>query len=66
MEKIIKHCRIERGRYENTILISYDDQSEEEVLATYFPDERIYVEKDFVGLTRKQAIDYILKVDMNL
>lgn len=64
MEKIIKHCRIERGRYENTIFIVYDDQTEE-VLATYYPDEKVYVEKDFVGLTRKQAIDYIIKVDIN-
>lgn len=64
MEKKIEHCIIKQGRYENTIVAVYDDQTED-VLTTYYPDERIYAERDFVGLTKKQAIDFITKATVN-
>lgn len=63
MDKIIKHCQITCGRFQNTISVSYDDGTVEERLGVYYPDELHYSEIEFLGLTRKQAKDLMHERD---
>lgn len=63
MEKKIKHCIIKEGKYQNTIWVIFDDDSEG-ALGAYYPDEINYDESDFVGLTQKQAKDFITRQDI--
>lgn len=64
MEKKIKYCKIEEGRFENRIKVKYDDNSED-TLGSYYPDELIFAERSFIGLTKKQAIDFIIEASKN-
>lgn len=54
MERTIKLCTIENGRFMNEIYVTYDDGTTE-CIGSYYPDELYYAESEFVGLTKHQA-----------
>lgn len=59
MEKKIKHCKIKECGFKNIISVVYDDGSVDDRLGAYYPDELYYSESDFIGLTRKEASDFM-------
>ena len=56
-DKIIR-CEIAEGRFVNRILVYYDNGSSK-YIGTYYPDELHFSQKDFIGLTEKEAYDLI-------
>lgn len=63
MEKKIVRCLIEKERFENIVSVVYDDHTDE-VIGSYYPDELSYSVDEFIGLTRKQAIDLMTVKDI--
>lgn len=63
MDKKITHCTIHSGRYQNTISVAYEDDTVEERLAVYYPDELHFSDIEFLGLTRQQAKDLVHERD---
>ena len=57
VDKKIKHCEIRKGRFMNIISVVYDDGSVDDGIGSYYPDELYFDEREFIGLTRKQASD---------
>ncbi len=57
MEKRIKICEIKTERFRNIISVVYDDNTEDDRLGSYFPDELSFTPDEFVGLTEKEATD---------
>ena len=55
--KIVR-SEIAEGRFVNRILVYYDNGSSNDV-RTYYPDELHFSQKDFIGLTEKEAHDLI-------
>lgn len=55
--KIVR-CEIAEGRFVNRILVYYDNGSSN-YIGTYYPDELNFSQKDFIGLTEKEAHDLI-------
>lgn len=60
-DKIIR-CEIAEGRFVNRILVYYNNGSSN-CISTYYPDELHFSQKDFIGLTEKEAIDFIAETD---
>ena len=63
MEKRIVACIIERGKYKNTVHVTYDDKSEEDIF-TYYPDELSFSETELIGLTGPQARELHYRKDI--
>lgn len=55
--KKIERCVIIKGKTMNIISVIYDDGSTDERLNWYYPDEIYFTEKEFIGLTEKEARD---------
>lgn len=64
MEKKIKQCSIKEDGYKNIISVIYDDESTDDKIGSYYPDELYYNENEFIGLTKEQAIDLMRKKDI--
>lgn len=64
MEKRIKQCKIFEGRFTNIVGVVYDDGSVDDRLATYYPDELSFNEDEFIGLTKKEALDLMFQKDL--
>ena len=60
-DKIIR-CEIAEGRFVNRILVYYNNGSSN-CIGTYYPDELHFSQKDFIGLTEKEAYDLIAETD---
>ena len=58
MNNKIVRCEIAEGRFVNRILVYYDNGSSK-YIGTYYPDELHFSQKDFIGLTEKEAYDLI-------
>ena len=54
--------KIAEGRFVNRILVYYDNGSSKHI-GTYYPDELHFSQKDFIGLTEKEAYDLIAETD---
>lgn len=61
--KIIR-CEIVEDRFVNRILVYYDNGSSN-CIGVYYPDESHFSQKDFIGLTEKEAIDFIVATGAN-
>ena len=59
--KIVR-CEIAEGRFVNRILVYYDNGSSN-CIDTYYPEELHFSQKDFIGITEKEAYDLIAKTD---
>jgi hypothetical protein len=55
MEKKITLCEITEMRYTNEVDVMYNDGSVEAIFK-YYPDELSFNEREFIGLTRDQAL----------
>ena len=55
MEQIIKKCRIKRGWYENTVRVWYEDGTMEDLIR-YWPSEIRFKKREFIDLTREEAL----------
>lgn len=62
-DKII-HCEIAEGKFVNRIFVYYDNGSNN-CIGIYYPDELQFSQKDFIGLTEKEAIDFIVATGTN-
>lgn len=62
-DKIIR-CEIVEGKFVNRIFVYYDNRSNN-CIGSYYPDELQFSPKDFIGLTKKEAIDFIVATDTN-
>ncbi len=56
-DKIVR-CEIVEGKFVNRIFVYYDNGSNN-CIGTYYPDELQFFQKDFIGLTEKEAYDLI-------
>ena len=56
-DKIIR-CEIAEDRFVNRILVYYNNGSSN-CIGIYYPDELHFSQKDFIGLTEKEAYDLI-------
>lgn len=56
-DKIIR-CEIVEGKFVNRIFVYYDNGSNN-CIGAYYPDELQFSQKDFIGLTEKEAYDLI-------
>jgi hypothetical protein len=63
MAKKIVDSTIAQARYMNEVTVTYDDGSKE-MLFKYYPDELYFEEKEFVGLTAKQALELFHQRDI--
>lgn len=62
MNDKIVHCEIVEGRFVNRVFVYYDNGSNN-CIGTYYPDELQFSQKDFIGLTEKEAYDLIAATD---
>lgn len=62
MEKKIIACEITELRFKNEIDVMYDDGSVE-AITTYYPDELSFDEREFIGLTEREASDLVRNRD---
>ena len=62
-DKIVR-CEIAEDRFVNRILVYYGNGSSN-CIGSYYPDELQFSPKDFIGLTKKEAIDFIVATDTN-
>ena len=62
MEKKIISCEITELRFKNEIDVMYDDGSVE-ALTCYYPDELSFDEREFIGLTEREASELIRNRD---
>lgn len=56
-DKIIR-CEIVEGKFVNRIFVYYDNGSNN-CIGAYYPDELQFSQKDFIGLTKREAHDLI-------
>ncbi len=56
MKKKITLCEITELRFKNEVDVMYDDGSVER-LFYYYPDELSFNEREFIGLTRDEAME---------
>lgn len=64
MNNKIIDCEIAEGRFVNHILVRYED-GPNDCVGKYCSDELQFTPKDFIGLTKKEAIDFIVATDTN-
>lgn len=64
MSNKINDCEIAKGRFINHILVRYED-GPNDCIGKYYSDELRFSSKDFIGLTKKEAIDFIVATDTN-
>jgi hypothetical protein len=55
MERTIELCEITELRFKNEVDVMYNDGSVER-LFYYYPDEITFTEREFIGLTREEAM----------
>lgn len=60
-DKIVR-CEIVEGKFVNRIFAYYDNGSNN-CIGTYYPDELQFSQKDFIGLTEKEAYDFIAEAN---
>ena len=53
-ERVIVKCDIEQGKYITYIWATYND-SVIECVGTYYADELYFSEREFIGLTKREA-----------
>ena len=51
---------IEKDKWYNTIIATYDDGSTG-VVGLYYPDEISFCQSEFLGLTREEAMDLMIQ-----
>lgn len=54
-EKIVE-CKIEHGKYENTIFVKFEGDDEFQRLLSYYWDEISFTENEILGLTKDEAM----------
>lgn len=64
MNNKIIDCEIAEGRFINRVLVRYED-GPNDCVGKYYSDELRFLSKDFIGLTKKEAIDFIIATDTN-
>ena len=62
MNNKIIDCEIAEGRFINRVLVRYED-GPNDCVGKYYSDEFRFSSKDFIGLTKKEAIDFIIATD---
>lgn len=62
MESIITNCVIEKVNWRNEIWVTYNT-GEQERIGHYYPDELCYSTRSFIGLTRDQALRFMIERD---
>ncbi len=50
-----KECKIVAGMFHNMVMVKTNESYEWAHLFSYFPDELIFAQSEFIGLTAKQA-----------
>ena len=64
MEKKIVLCDIKPlGKFKKEVLVIYDNSSNE-IIFTYYPDEISFEPNELIGLTRKQALELYHQKDI--
>ena len=63
MEKKIIFCRIYRANVQNIILVVLDDSSVHDGIGSYYPNIVHFTEDEFIGLTLKEASEFMNKRD---
>ena len=63
MDKIILAAKIHIGDHQNKVEVMYDDDTSE-FIYSYYNDMIILSENEFVGLTRKAALNLVLEKDI--
>ena len=63
MEKKIARCEITSLWCKNDVHVMYNDGSVEKIF-DYYPDELTFTEREFIGLTKREAIALFRYRDM--
>ena len=63
MDKIIVVCKIEAGLFRDKLVAIYDDESSE-VIFEYYNDEMTFDPREFIGLTKDEALDLYHRKDI--
>ena len=64
MNNKIIYCEIAKDRFINHIFVRYED-GQNDCIDKYYSDELQFSPKDFIGLTKKEAINFIVATDTN-
>lgn len=62
MKKKIVCCEITELRFKNEVVVMYNDGTVEK-LFSYYPDELSFNEREFIGLTRDEAMEVFRSKD---
>lgn len=63
MDKIIVVCKIKPGMFRDSLVAIYDDETSE-VIFEYYNDEMAFDPREFVGLTKDEALDLYHRKDI--
>lgn len=63
-KKIIKECEIKNRGYKCEVNVVYEDDTTEESIISYYPDELSFNREEFIGLTKEQAADLFYRKDV--